>query len=65
VIDDLDVDCDDTSDAPLPPLLPLLSLEEAQETLAVLAAVVHGDQPDPEAARWLLKNLAGRVPSRD
>jgi hypothetical protein len=52
------------ADAPLHPLLPLLSLEEAQETGAVLAAVVNGSEPDVETARWLLANLAARVPSR-
>jgi hypothetical protein len=67
VIENLDANVDDIplAEDPPSPLLPLLSLDEAQETLSVLAAVVHGGQPDVEAARWLLSNLAARVPSRD
>ncbi|MER5951230.1 hypothetical protein ABT127_34875 [Streptomyces sp. NPDC001904] len=60
-----DIDGLPLSDAPLPPLLPLLSLEEAQAALSVLAAVVNGDEPDFQTARWLLANLAARVPSRE
>lgn len=64
-MDDIDVDCDETAPDPPAPLLPLLTLVEAQELLPLLAAVLDGGQPDREAARWLLGNLAARVPSRD
>ncbi|MFE6887986.1 hypothetical protein [Streptomyces sp. NPDC057694] len=60
-----DIDGLPLADAPLPPLLPLLSLEEAQEIVTVRGAVVNGSAPDHETARWLLANLAARVPSRD
>ncbi|MFE6892018.1 hypothetical protein [Streptomyces sp. NPDC057694] len=57
-----DIDDLPLAEDPPSPLLPLLSLVEAQEVVAVLAAVVNGYQPDVETARWLLKNLAARVP---
>lgn len=61
---------DDFPDVPMavdPPAvrLPLLTLEEAQELLMLLAAVLDGDRVDEEFARYLLGNLAARVPSRD
>jgi hypothetical protein len=64
-MDDIDVDCDETTVGPLAPLLPLLTLDEAQALLPLLAAVLEDGKPDREAARWLLGNLAARVPSRD
>lgn len=65
MIDDIDVDCDETTMGPPAPLLPLLSLDEAQALLPLLAAVRDGGVPDRETARWLLQNLAARVPSRE
>lgn len=65
VIDDIDVDDVRTAEDPPAELLPLLSLVEAQEVLGVLGAVVHGRLPDFDTARWLLGNLAARVPSRE
>lgn len=61
----MNVDDDQTAEDPPAPLLPLLSLVEAQALLPLLAAVRDGGEPDREAARWLLGNLAARVPSRD
>ncbi|MDR3084298.1 MAG: hypothetical protein LBV60_25860 [Streptomyces sp.] len=58
------MDEDETLHAPLP-LLPLLTLEEAHDVLGVLAAVAVGGVPDRETARYVLMNLAARVPARD
>lgn len=49
----MDADCYAPAE---PPLLPLLSLPEAHDVLVVLAAVVHGGDPDREVARGLLMN---------
>jgi hypothetical protein len=64
-VTDVGVDSDDdiTLHAPAP-LLPLLTLDEAHDALDVLAAVAAGDVPDRETARYVLMNLAARVPAR-
>lgn len=58
------MDDDRTAEDPPAERLPLLSLDEAQALLPLLAAVLEDEKPDREAARWLLGNLAARVPSR-
>ncbi|WP_428956171.1 hypothetical protein [Streptomyces sp. cg35] len=50
---------------PPSPLLPLLTLEDAQDLMLLLAAVLDGGEVDEGFARYLLRNLAGRVPSAD
>lgn len=55
---------DVTAEDPPSPLLPLLTLEDAQDLMLFLAAVLGGGEVDNGFARYLLSNLAGRVPSR-
>ncbi|WP_328632035.1 hypothetical protein [Streptomyces sp. NBC_00356] len=64
-MDDIDVDCDETTVGQPAARLPLLTLEEAQEMLGILSAVLEDGKPDKETARWLLGNLAARVPSEE
>lgn len=51
--------------SPLLPLLTLLTLEDAQDLMLLLAAVLDGGEVDDGFARYLLSNLAGRVPSAE
>lgn len=50
---------------PLPPapLLPVFNLDDAHDLLGLLADVRDGHEADAELARYLLGNLAARVPS--
>lgn len=58
---------DDITTAPAAPaeLLPVLTLDDVHELMDLLADVRDGHEPDAELARYLLANLAGRVPARD
>jgi hypothetical protein len=61
----VDLDDDVTFVPPPPaPLLPMLDLDDAHELMGLLADVRDGHEPDAELARYLLGNLAARVPSR-
>lgn len=59
----MDLDDDTTVDPPAA-LLPMLTLDDTHELMGLLADVRDGREPDAELARYLLANLAGRVPSQ-
>ncbi|MFJ9128909.1 hypothetical protein ACIRJS_32890 [Streptomyces sp. NPDC102340] len=59
----MDLDDDATAEDPPAVPLPVLTLEEAHELMGLLADVRDGHEPDAELARYLLGNLAARVPS--
>jgi hypothetical protein len=58
---------DDITAAPAPPaeLLPVLTLDDVHELMDLLADVRDGHAPDAELARYLLGNIAARVPSAE
>lgn len=61
------VNLDDIATVPPAPaeLLPVLTLDDVHELMDLLADVRDGHEPDPELARYLLGNLAARVPARE
>lgn len=61
----MNLDDDTTAEDPPTELLPVLTLDDVHELMDLLADVRDGHEPDPEVARYLLGNLAARVPSRD
>ena len=58
-------DDDTTAEDPPAELLPVLTLDEAHELIGLLADVRDGHEADADVARYLLGNLAARVPSRE
>lgn len=61
----MDPDDDTTVVSPPAELLPVPTLDEAHDLLGPLVDIRDGREPDQETARYLLTNLADRVPSRE
>jgi hypothetical protein len=61
----VNLDDDTTAEDPPAGLLPVLTLDDVHELMGLLADVRDDRETDAELARYLLANLAGRVPSRD
>lgn len=61
----MNLDDDITAVDPPAPLLPVLTLSDVHELLDLLVDVRDGREPDPELVRYLLGNLAARVPARE
>lgn len=60
----MDVGDDTTAEDPPAELLPVLTFGEVHDLMDLLADVRNRSEPDAELARYLLANLAARVPSR-
>ena len=60
----MDRDDDTTTVDPPAELLPVLTLDDTHELMDLLADVRDGREADTEFARYLLMNLAARVPAR-